>query len=372
MKIALFADNFLPGTGGTENVVYRLGVELAKEHEVAVFAPDYHRDFDDEQFPFKVYRAKSLKITNSDFWAMPSVSKKTKRAIEAFKPDVVHSHTQGMMAEFANNYAKKHNIPSICTSHTNYKYCYKSAIGIPFIVNMVLRRVVRRLKNADKACTVSNFMASELKDYGLKKQVTIIKNGHNLVGIKEKTQNNNQKFELLFVGLIIDYKNIGFSLDVMKQLKKTRNDFVFNIVGDGPHRKRFEKYAKRIGVSENVVFHGRITDKEKLFALYKKADLMLFTSVIDTDGLVLLEAGEAGTPSLVIENTGASERYQNNVNGFIEKYSAESVAQRISALIDDREKVFEVGKRATEVFSPWSQIAKQYIDIYNEEIAKKK
>jgi len=372
LKIAIFADSFLPGTGGTENVVLRLGRELSKEHEVMVFAPNYHRPFDDNQFPFKVVRAKSIGFTDNDFWALPSLTKECKRALEEFKPDVVHSHTQGMMADFANKYAKKHGIPSISTAHTKYKYCFVSAIWVPFIVNIMVKRVVRRAKNSDRVCAVSQSMIDEMRSYGLKKEMTVVRNGHDYLGLKKAVKTFEKPFTLLYVGLIVDFKNIKFSLKVLEEVKKTRSDFLFYVVGDGPHKKSYEKYAKKIGLGDNVIFTGRITDRKKLYEIYSQADSMFFTSIFDTDGLVLLEAAEAGTPSLVIKDTGASERYEDNVTGFFAENDKVKVAQRILELMDKRELVAEVGSRADSVFVGWDEIARQYVDIYKEEIAKKK
>ena len=122
MRIALFTDSFYPSIGGTENAVYKLASALSKEHEVAVFAPDGHNK-SNKSFPFKVFRAKSIGVTKNDFWAFPYGSKKMKYSLEEFNPDVVHSHTMGMMASFANAYAKKKGIPSICTVHTKFRHC---------------------------------------------------------------------------------------------------------------------------------------------------------------------------------------------------------------------------------------------------------
>ena len=115
-----------------------------------------------------------------------------------------------------------------------------------------------------------------------------------------------------------------------------------------------------------------MNDREKLFEIYANADAMLFTSEFDTDGLVLLEAAEAGTPSLVLEGAGAAERYEDNVTGFFAENDKFKVAERIIELMDKRELVAEVGRRADSVFVGWDEIARQYVEVYREEIEKKK
>ena len=109
MRIALFTDSFLPGIGGTENVVLKLATELSKEHQVMVIAPDYHKYYNDDALPFKVIRSRSLKVSKNECWAFPGLGKRVKKALDEFKPDVLHCHTLGTMAGYANSYAKKNN-----------------------------------------------------------------------------------------------------------------------------------------------------------------------------------------------------------------------------------------------------------------------
>lgn len=371
MKIAIFTDNFLPGVGGTENAVLRFATMLAVKHTVAVFAPDYHKEFDDNKYPFKIFRAKSIRVTKNDFWALPKRTKSLKRALEDFKPDVIHAHTLGMMADYANVYAKKNNVPVICTVHTKYRYCYKNALKIKFLVDAVMRRIIKRANNADRVCSVSDSMIAELNSYGLKKPLTVIRNGNTLAPTKEKEYKKSGKFNLLYVGLIIDYKNIGLSLEALKELNKKTSDFLFTIVGRGPHVKKFSKYAKKLGIEDNVVFTGAITDKEKLNAIYANSDILLFTSVFDNDSLVILESASAGTPALVLKGTGSSERIEDGVTGFVSENNAEKIANRIFSLINDRDSIERVGKKAGEIFIPWENTVDRYLEIYQEEIQKK-
>ncbi len=372
MKVAIFTDSFLPSIGGTENAVYRFAEQLSKEHEVLVLAPNGHKDFDDSSLPFKVARAKSIGVTKNDFWAHPNFSPKMKKILNDFKPDIVHSQTVGMMASFANKYAKKHNIPSINTIHTKFRYCYQDALKVPLFAEILLRFVMRRPKKADRVCTVSNSMIPELKSYGLKREVAVIKNGNDQVATMVQKSVNSGVFTLIFVGRIIDYKNLKFSLDSLKELKKVRSDFKFILVGRGPHVKKFTKYAKKIGLESNVEFTGAITDKAKLNEMYKNADLFFFTSIFDNDGLVVLEAANQGTPSLVLENTGASERITDGITGFTAGNSISAVVDKLNYLMDNREKVVEVGKSANTISTSWKQTVDKYLEIYTEEINKKK
>ncbi len=372
MKIALFTDSFLPGSGGTENVVLRLATELSKQHSVMVFAPDYHRESGDAARPFAVVRAKSIKITGNDFWAMPAVTKRVKVALDSFAPDIIHTHTLGMMADYANKYGKKHGIPVVCTVHTKYKYCYEHAVKIPFIVNMVINRIAKRAINATRVTAVSNSMAKELREYGYKGDITIVKNGHDVKSITAVPSGKDHRFTLLYVGLLIDYKNLGFSFEVLKELKQRRDDFVFYVVGAGPDGDKYKKRVKKLGLQDNVVFTGRITDREKLYQIYANADLMLFTSIVDTDGLVLLEGAEAGTPALVLEGTGSAERYVDGKSAFIVKNDKAAVVEKLSFLIDNPQIVKDVAKNALNVFASWEVISGEYLGIYREEIEKMK
>lgn len=372
MRIAIFTDSFLPGIGGTENAVLRFAKELAKENEVVVFAPNYHRFYDESVLQFKVVRARSIGVTKNDYWAMPAFTRKIRKTLDEFKPDVLHTETLGMMASYANKYGKKHNIPVVCTVHTKYRYCYKSIFKLSFVADIIAKCIAKRAKNADKVCTVSNSMIEELNSYGYKGHIEVIRNGNDPKGIPFKEKSTDKIFTMLYVGMIADFKNLKYSLDVLAELKKRRSDFVFYLVGRGKDEKRFKRYAKKIGLADNVVFTGKITDREKLYGIYSNADIMFFTSIFDNDSLVLLEAAEAGTPSLVIKGSGSSERFIDDETAFFVEYDKLKTVEKIESLMESRDLIKKVGKASVNAFVSWNEIALQYMEIYKEEIEKKK
>lgn len=372
LRIALFTDSFVPGIGGTENVVLRLATEFSKTDEVLVVAPDYHKPFDDSALPFKVVRSRGLKVSKNEVWAFPGLGKRVKKALDEFKPDVLHAHTLGTMAGYAIKYAKKKNLPIISTVHTKFKYCFDHVAKFPPLVKYLLNRITKRANKMDIVTSVSNSMIAELNSYGLKKEVTIIRNGNDIKENLQIEKKKNQKFTLLYVGLIIDYKNLGFSLEVLKELKSINDDFVFYMVGRGIHERKFRKYAKKLGLEDNVIMTGAITDKQKLKEYYNKTDLLLFTSVFDNDSLVLIEAAENKVPAIVLENTGSAERFVDGETGFTASVDKKAFAQKIAELMKDKELLERVGERAIEICISWKTIVDEYMEVYQKAIEMKK
>lgn len=361
MKIAVFSDSYLPGVGGTENAVLNFCKELATDNEVMLFVPSYKKAFNDNQFQFKTVRIKSVFLTKNDSVAFPN---HCKSILKEFNPDIVHTMTLGPITKFAIKYAVKNKIKTVSTVHTKYLYCYERATHLKLVSKLIVNFFAKSLNNSDIVCSVSHDMAKELNKYGVNKDVVVIKNG----GIKRNnafTKTEHKIFTCLFVGLIIKYKNIKFSIDALKIVKQKGYDFIFNIVGDGQDRKYFEKYVKKNGLSENIKFLGRTLDAIKLDKIYAESDLFLFPSIFDNDPLVICEAGNMGTPSLVIENTGAQERLIDNVNGFVSKNDLNDFAEKIIYLMNNKELLQKAGFNARNLFSSWQENKKEYINIYN-------
>ena len=352
MKVAIFTDSFLPGIGD----------------EVMVVAPNYPKKNDDGSYPFKVVRFKSLPVTGNDMWAMPALSFKAKKAIDKFAPDIIHCQHWGMTCGYAAKYAKKHGVPLLFVIHTKFDYCYKHAFGsfspIPFFM---IKNGVRRLKKADAVCTVSYAMSKTLDSYGYKKPVTVIKNGvnRNNFNAEKRKKATDDPFVFLFVGLIISYKNIAFSLRALAEVKKVRNDFTFYLVGKGPHVKKFKRLAAKLKLSDNVVFTGPITDRIVLSEKYAQADLFLFPSVFDNDGLVIMEAAANGTPSLVLKNTGSAERITDGESGFFSEPTEKAYAEKILYLMEHRNQLYCIsdGGKMPE-YAPWIDTVKEYKKLY--------
>ncbi len=378
MKIAIFSDSFFPGVGGTEKAVFGLANELAQNNEVAVFCPKYDGKVEDD-FNFKIFRTNNIKISG-EYYGLPAFTKNFAVQLKEFAPDIIHCQTVSSLTRYALNYAKKHNIPAIMTVHTKFRAAFGRVVKIKPVLNMMTKDIAKKADKCAKVFTVSKDMGAELESYGYKGKYQVIRNGamfQSPINLEELAQKADEKYGLnnkivfLFVGLLVKYKNIQFSLKALHEYKKHNENFTFMIVGGGPNEEYFKKLVKELALEDNVIFTGLIKDKEELSALYARANLFLFPSIFDNDPLTIVEAASHNTPALTIKNTGSSERIEADVTGFVTENNLEDFSNKIVEVTKDLKALEQVGKNASlTIPKTWKQIADEYLKHYESLVAK--
>jgi glycosyltransferase involved in cell wall biosynthesis len=111
----------------------------------------------------------------------------------------------------------------------------------------------------------------------------------------------------LFVGRAAFEKNIGFLLEVAALARKQRPDLLLIVAGEGPALPSLHQQAAALGLEDHVRFVGYLPRNTGLRDCYAAADLFVFASHTETQGLVLLEAMAVGLPVLAIPALGAGE-----------------------------------------------------------------
>lgn len=153
---------------------------------------------------------------------------------------------------------------------------------------------------------------------------------------------------LLFVGRLVESKNVAFSLRSLAQ--NLASDWRFDVVGDGPERTTLESLAKELGVEDRVAFHGHVQDVNRY---YQDADLLVFPSKLEYAPLAVLEAMANGLSTLTIR--GDQRRYRNanheivtdGVDGFLAADEAD-FRDQLSRLLDSPERLEAAGAAARQ------------------------
>lgn len=293
---------------------------------------------------------------------------------------IVHAHSPFAAGLAAANVAKRLNIPMVATFHSKYRDDFSQTIPSKVVVNQIIKRIISFYERADEVWVPQQSVAEVIRDYGFKGKVEVVENGSDLVSNYPETYFVEARqqlgiapddFVFLFVGQHIWQKNVRFIIDGLEKLKDT--PFKMYFVGSGYAAEAMKEMVSEKGLDSQVTFVGIVTERETIKRYYAAADLFLFPSLYDTDGLVVKEAAALQTPSILLENATAASIIRDDENGFLVPDDLDAFADRLRELIHDPQRVHRVGLQASNsIVRSWEDVVGEVLDRYNRLIAKKK
>jgi 1,2-diacylglycerol 3-alpha-glucosyltransferase len=138
------------------------------------------------------------------------------------------------------------------------------------------------------------------------------------------------------------------------------------LVGDNPYRNELEKRSKEQGLDSTVKFSGWVK-RTDLGNYYQAADIFVFPSLTDTQGLVLGEAAHAGLPIIMCDGK-ITEVVKNRVNGLIVHSTVSAFKGAVLKLSKNatmRASFGTAGQQLAEQFTTHKQ-AEKLLTIYQD------
>jgi len=175
-------------------------------------------------------------------------------------------------------------------------------------------------------------------------------------------------FLLVTVGRQVRRK--GFVWFIENVMPKLPERVIFWLAGDGPERENIEAAIERASLQQRVRCLGKISEEE-LVELYRRGKLFVMPNIVvpgdmEGFGIVMLEAGACGLPTLAADLEGIRDVIDDGVNGwFAPTEDAEAFAARIKSLLDDPDGLRRASKRAAEYVTStfrWDSTAQRYLD----------
>jgi 1,2-diacylglycerol 3-alpha-glucosyltransferase len=120
------------------------------------------------------------------------------------------------------------------------------------------------------------------------------------------------------------------------------------VAGEGPAEKTLRQLAITLKIEDNVKFIGYLDRNTELNACYKSADVFVFSSKSETQGLVLLEAMAQGTPVVAIAELGTASILEEGKGAMISTEDTAVFSEKVARLIEDRVERDELGKKAKD------------------------
>ncbi len=139
--------------------------------------------------------------------------------------------------------------------------------------------------------------------------------------------------KLLLVGLLKPVKGVPYLLEALHALRRRRQDFVLDIVGDGAEARAYRDQAARLGLTDIVRFHGAKT-KPEVATFMRACDVFVLPSFFETFGVTAVEAIASGTPVVVSDVGGLREIVTDEVGYRVPPANARALADALDRTLD--------------------------------------
>lgn len=350
----------------------------ARGVDTEIFVPSLGRRRDAKEPKFENYSIQYVK--SYGFYGYRDVvgmwDSKMKKYLRASDASLFHAHSPFGMNTFANAIGHEIGVPTFLTFHTKFKEDFWRVTHSRALCRWMTKRMMAAIADTDYLLTVSEGAKKVMREYGVpeERDIKVIRNGTDMVlpddpqAAAQKVRANynlspNEKI-LLFVGRVVDTKNIELALDALAISKARGLQFKFFIVGDGEHKHTLMKKADHLKISDRVIFTGQIDDRDYLKGFYLAANLFLLPSVYDTASLVPLEAATFSLPTLMIKDSCTSEIIEDGVSGYCEKADPQLWSDCIEkALISETANAVRERCRK-DVYRPWQDVVDEVVAYY--------
>ena len=333
MKIAIFTDVFLEVPGGIPSSIKAQRKSLEElGHTVTIFCPGFKIPKGEKNIEI-VPTHKHIRANGAPLSKSPEIVEKwVREKFPMFDFDLVHVHYEAGCSLAGARLARQYKIPLVQTMHGREDMAVAINIPHPFktIVALTLNRLhrsyipheklipydddlaptvararmwtmmVSHANYADQVITPSKHFANKLKQYGVKKPITVVSNGVademvKKLGKSEEKLVRKMKpgdtLKIFWNSRISREKRIIPFLQAMALMKEPCE---LSACGDGNELNAAKNYAKRHKIKAK--FYGRVPHEEMLNKMLDQHISATVSYGFDTQGLTLLEAEATGMP----------------------------------------------------------------------------
>ncbi len=341
LRIGLFSDSALPVLNGVSVSIDGLVNELRRQgHSVQPFLPRFpgYKDPDPNTNRFRAIEtplSKGYPVAYPPFYRML-------RRFREHEFDVIHTHSPFMLGMVGFRWAEAHDLPIVSTYHTLYdRYAhYFRLLPRRYVRFRIAKHTNYYYNRMDHVITPSEAAAKWLHRHSVDTPMSIIPTGiSGGAQIDRADARHRQGIPpeakiLLYVGRLAQEKNLDMLLESVALSLREDPALRLWLVGDGPYRAECKAIVRRQGIGDRVRFIGFV-ERSKVDEYYAAADLFVFTSITETQGLVVQEAMMHGLPAVVVAGGGAGAAVESGVNGYLVKNDPKEFSAYVEKVLRD-------------------------------------
>lgn len=196
--------------------------------------------------------------------------------------------------------------------------------------------------------TVSDASKDDLLKIGAKKPIYVIPNTIE-TGTNKVSESNPHQF--IYVGRLVFYKNLEIVIKAIDVARREYPKIILFIVGGGPHKKNLEELVNQLNLKENVKFTGFVSNDEKL-RLISTSQALVFPSLCEGFGLVILEAFSQERPVLVSNIRPMSDIVTHEKNGYVlDPHDVHIWAEHLIKIAKNPSEASIMGKNGSKILA---------------------
>ena len=378
LSIAIFSECYHPMRNGVVVSVASFARRLAElGHTVTIFTAR-HPDLRGAEEG--IFRFPSITFPTRARYpiALPLATGAARRALDEMSFDVIHSNAPMIMGRVALAHARRRGVPLVFTYHTLIEeYTHYIPLPRPLVRSSAVWASRSYSNRVDHIITPSEYAASRLREYGVTRPIAVIPTGIDLeivdsmqpADIREQYGIPAGVPLLAYAGRLAREKNIPRVLGAFRRVLAAEPDAHLLLIGGGAFDRGIAALAKEMGIAHRTRVTG-LVDRAVVMQCLRAADLFVFASQTETQGLVIGEAMACGTAVVAVASHAAREIITDGREGLLVEDADAPFADAILSLLHTPDKREEIGRRArlrAETLSV-PQCTDRLLDVYNKVI----
>lgn len=253
--------------------------------------------------------------------------------------------------------------PLFATWHEVWgKKYWREYLGAAGIAGYWIELLAARMPN--HIIAISKHTATRLqKELGIKGS-TIIVNGVAMAKIAA-LQPAKTKADIIYVGRLMDYKNIHLIIESLANLKQNGTVLSCTIIGKGPARPKLQSLARKLGVADQIKWLGFLDRSDDVYAHMKASKIFVLPSKREGFGVVAIEANASGTPVLTANFAGnaAKDLIHDGVNGYVFEPTIEGLTISLQKALKELKRLERSTLKYIQAYN-WDNLSYELAGVY--------
>lgn len=380
MKICDVTQFYSPYGGGVRRYIAekQAYVRARGDHEHVLLIPG-PRDECTMEGPCKVHTIRSPRLDRTSRYRLLLRVGAVREILRRERPDVIEAGDPYHVAWAAWMEACSLKIPVVGFYHSHFpdaylrtvkKYC--GGLVHDFVQDYAKAYIERLYGRLSRTLVPSPHLRELLASWGVGNTVvvrlgvdtTVFRPGDRDLGMRGRLGVPEGRICLLFVGRLAHEKGVGTLLDAFRRLHaEERGRFHLLVVGQGPLRRDVDAVARETGA---VGWTDNFQDSGELARVYRAADIFVHPGVLETFGLVTVEAQACGLPVVGIRGSYMDRLAFCGIERWAEENSPAALAAAVRALAGGpRDEVGALVAEAAAAYA-WPKVFEELFAVYRQ------